>query len=169
MKSATRQVLSLATLFVALTVVSQAQARVTTAPASPVLIRDALADAQALARTHDGAKVMKISGTSMLPYFGDGALLVVQPIEAAKLRPGMLVVYRNRFGETIAHRLIARQDSGWQIKGYNNDQPDSTLVTAANLLGVVYATFYTSSPTVPAGQLAATTTPVGIALAAPAR
>ena len=124
MKSATRQVLSLATLFVALTVVRQAQARVTTAPASPVLIRDALADAQALARTHDGAKVMKISGTSMLPYFGDGALVVVQPIEAAKLRPGMLVVYRNRFGETIAHRLIARQDSGWQIKGYNNDQPD---------------------------------------------
>jgi hypothetical protein len=87
----------------------------------------------------------------------------------AKLRAGMLVVYRNRFGETIAHRLVARQDSGWQIKGYNNDQPDSTLVTGANLIGVVYATFYTSSPRVDAGQLAATTAPVGIALAAPAR
>jgi signal peptidase I len=167
MKSATRQLLSLAALFVALTAVSQA--RVTTAPASPVLMRDALADAQALARTHIGAKVMKIAGTSMLPYFGDGALVVVQPIEEAKLRPGMLVVYRNRFGETIAHRLIARQESGWQIKGYNNDQPDSTLETGANLLGVVYATFYTSSPSVLANQFAATTAPVEIALAAPAR
>ena len=167
MKSATRQILSLAALFVALTAVSQAH--VTTAPASPVVMRDALADAQALARTHDGAKVMKIAGTSMLPYFGDGALVVVKPIEEARLRAGMLVVYRNRFGETIAHRLIARQDSGWQIKGYNNDQPDSTLVTGANLVGVVYATFYPSCPSVPANQFAATTTPVETALAAPAR
>jgi signal peptidase I len=167
MKSATRQVLRLATLFVALVAVSQA--RVAPAPASPVVIRDALADAQALARTHEGAKVMKIAGTSMLPYFGDGALVVVQPIEEGKLRAGMLVVYRNRFGETIAHRLIARQDSGWQIQGYSNAQPDSTLVTSANLLGVVYATFYTSSPSIPAGQLAATTTPVETALAATAR
>jgi len=169
MKSATRQVLSFAALLLALAAVSQA--RVTTAPASPVVIRDALADAQALARTHVGAKVMKIAGTSMLPYFGDGALVVVQPIEEAKLRAGMLVVYRNRFGETIAHRLVARQDSGWQIKGYNNDQPDSTLVTGANLLGVVYATFYTSSSGVPADRLAATTTPTPVetALAAPAR
>ena len=167
MKSATRQVLSLAALFVALTAVSQAH--VVPAPASPVAIRDALTDAQALARTHDGARVMKIAGTSMLPYFGDGALVVVTPIDEAKLRAGMLVVYRNRFGEIIAHRLVARQDSGWQIKGYNNDQPDSTLVTDANLLGVVYATFYTSRPSVPAVQLAATTVPVEVALAAPAR
>jgi signal peptidase I len=167
MKSATHQVLSLAALLAVLTAVSQAH--VTTAPASPVLIRDALADAQALARTHDGAKVMKIAGTSMLPYFGDGALVVVQPIEESKLRAGMLVVYRNRFGEIIAHRLVARQDSGWQIKGYNNDQPDSTLVTGANLVGVVYATFYTSSSSVPVGQLAATTAPVETALAATAR
>ncbi|HTZ20801.1 MAG TPA: signal peptidase I [Opitutaceae bacterium] len=167
MKSAPRQILSLAALFVALTAVSRAH--VTTAPASPVVIRDALADAQALARVHVGARVMKISGTSMLPYFGDGALVVVQPIEESKLRAGMLVVYRNRFGETIAHRLVARQDSGWQIKGYNNDQPDSTLVTSANLVGVVYATFYTSSPSTPANQLVTTTTPVETALAAPAR
>jgi len=167
MKSATCQVLHLATLFVALVAVSQA--RVAPAPASPVAIRDALADAQALAGTHDGAEVMRIAGTSMLPYFGDGALVVVKPIEEGKLRAGMLVVYRNRFGETIAHRLVARQDSGWQIQGCNNAQPDSTLVTSANLLGVVYATFYTSSPGIPAGQLAATTTPVETALAAPAR
>ena len=167
MKSATRRVLSFAALFVALT--AAGQAHVATAPASPVAIRDALTDAQALARTHAGARVMKIAGISMLPYFGEGALVVVTPIDEAKLRAGMLVVYRNRFGETIAHRLVARQDSGWQIKGYNNDQPDSTLVTGANLLGVVYATFYTSSPRVPAGQLAATMAPVETALAAPAR
>ena len=167
MKSATRQVLRLVALFAALAAVSQA--RVATAPAAPVVIRDALADAQALARTHLGAQVMKIAGTSMLPYFGDGALVVVKPIEEARLRAGMLVVYRNRFGETIAHRLIARQDSGWQIKGYNNDQPDSTLVTGANLLGVVYATFYPSSQGVADNRLAATTAPVGTALAAPAR
>ncbi len=167
MKSATRQILRLAALLVALTVVSQA--RVTTAPAAPVVIRDVLADAQTLARTHAGAKVMRIAGTSMLPYFGDGAVVVVTPIDEAKLRAGMLVVYRNRFGETIAHRLVARQDSGWQIQGYNNSQPDSTLVTGDNLLGVIYATFYPSSPRVPDERLAATATPVDVALAAPAR
>ena len=98
MQSAPRQLLRLAALFVALVAVSQA--RVATAPAAPVAIRDAVADAQALAQTHVGATVMRIAGTSMLPYFGEGALIVVTPINEAKLRAGMLVVYRNRFGET---------------------------------------------------------------------
>ena len=167
MQSAPRQLLRLAALFVALVAVSQA--RVATAPAAPVAIRDAVADAQALAQTHVGATVMRIAGTSMLPYFGEGALIVVTPINEAKLRAGMLVVYRNRFGETIAHRLVARQDSGWQVQGYNNAQPDSTLVTGANLLGVVYATFHASSQSVPADRLAATAMSVEVALAAPAR
>ena len=167
MKSALRQILCLAALFAVLAAVSQA--RGATTPAAPVVIRDVLADAQTLARTHAGAKVMRITGTSMLPYFGDGAVVVVTPIDEANLRAGMLVVYRNRFGETIAHRLVARQESGWQIQGYNNSQPDSTLVTSANLLGVVYATFYPSSPGIPDERLAATAAPVAVALAAPAR
>ena len=167
MQSAPRQILGLAALFVVLAAVSQAH--VATAPAAPVALRDAMADAQALARTHAGSTVMKIAGASMLPYFGDGSVVVVKPIEESKLRAGMLVVYRNRFGETIAHRLVARLESGWQVKGYNNAQPDSTPVPSANLLGVVYATFHTSGHSVSEERLAATAMPVEVALAAPAR
>ncbi len=90
--------------------------------------------------------VMRIEGVSMLPYFGEGSVLVVKKINAARLHEGMVVVYTNRFGETVAHRLVARVDGGWQVKGWNNDRADTTVVTATNLLGVVYATFHSSGP-----------------------
>jgi signal peptidase I len=138
-------------------------------PISPISLETALADARALAAQHANMTVMRIEGVSMLPYFGEGSVLVVKKINAARLREGMVVVYTNRFGETVAHRLVARVDGGWQVKGWNNDRADTTVVNPSNLLGVVYATFQSSGPaSVPALNVASLNS-VQVAWAAPAR
>jgi signal peptidase I len=137
-------------------------------PVSPISLETALADARALAAQHANMTVMRIEGVSMLPYFGEGSVLVVKKINAARLREGMVVVYTNRFGDTVAHRLVARVDGGWQVKGWNNDRADTTVVNPSNLLGVVYATFHSSGPASPA-LYATTLNSVQVALAAPAR
>lgn len=81
----------------------------------------------------------------MLPYFGVGAVLVVKKIPFEKLRAGMVVVYNNRFNLMIAHCLISKDSAGWRATGYNNQAADSTLVSADNMVGVVYATFHTNA------------------------
>jgi hypothetical protein len=83
----------------------------------------------------------------------------------------MVVVYHNRFGETVAHRIESRSGAGWTVRGANNAAADSTLVTADNLVGTVYVTLYSdprggSESVRLAGVLGART---AVALAAPAR
>lgn len=124
---------------------------------------DPLADARALAADRPGLRVMRVRGESMEPFFGDGAVVVVKAISFTRLQAGMLVVYRNRFGEVIAHRAVADVTGGWRVKGEANGKPDSTLVTAGNLIGVVYATFNAAPPATPALEA------VEIAFASPAR
>lgn len=165
MKSATRFAL-LMVLLIGLSITAKATTMMV-APVAPVSFRDAVSDALCLASMHQDAKVMRIAGTSMLPFFGEGSLVVVKPIDQSKLRAGMVVVYRNRFGETVAHRLIARSNEGWTAKGFNNLAADSTPVNGSNLIGVVYATFYTGAENM---LIASTSTSlVPVALAAPAR
>jgi signal peptidase I len=84
---------------------------------------DPLADARTLASAHDGLRVMRVQGASMMPFFDDGAVVVVKSIPVERLYPGMVIVYRNRFGETIAHRLVAAVAGGWRIKGEANGRP----------------------------------------------
>lgn len=124
---------------------------------------DPLADARALATAHQGLRIMRVSGTSMEPFFTDGAVVVVRPLAFARLETGMLVIYRNRFGETVAHRLVAHTAAGWRAKGQANDKPDSTIVTPTNFIGVVYATFNDTAPVLSG------TPGVETVLAAPAR
>lgn len=124
---------------------------------------DPLADARALATAHQGLRIMRVSGTSMEPFFTDGAVIVVRPLMFARLETGMLVIYRNRFGETVAHRLVARTENGWRARGQANDKPDSTLVTPTNFIGVIYATFNDVTPAV------STASGIETVLAAPAR
>jgi signal peptidase I len=138
-------------------------------PVSPISLETALADARALAAQHANMSVMRIEGVSMLPYFGEGSVLVVKKINEARLHEGMVVVYTNRFGDTVAHRLVARVDGGWQVKGWNNDRADTTVVNATNLLGVVYATFHSSGSASAPALYATTLNSVQVALAAPAR
>jgi signal peptidase I len=139
-------------------------------PRTAVSLNTALADARRLAEAKPGLSLVRVAGSSMLPYFGDGAVLVLRPTTAAKLQIGMIVVYTNRVGETVAHRIIAADGAGWIAQGYNNRLPDSTRVTDANLVGAVYATFHStgnsSTPEIAASLLAQG---VPLALAAPAK
>jgi len=101
----------------------------------------AVADAMAVAAQRSDLRVMRVAGESMKPFFAEDAVIVVKPIDAARLRVGMIAVYVNRFGEKVAHRVEAPVEGGWQVKGYNNGRADTTVVNGNNLLGVVYATF----------------------------
>jgi signal peptidase I len=163
MTSAARLLSLLASILFAFSGVAKASG-LATAPASAVPLQVALADAMTLASLHDDSQVLRVSGSSMHPFFGDGALLVIKPIDESRLRAGMVVVYRNRFNETIAHRLIARTEDGWVAQGYNNGSADSTPVNASNLVGVVYATIFSAND-----SLATTQVSLPVALAAPAR
>lgn len=141
------------------------RAELTEGPKTTVSLDTALADAKMVAEARPGSQVMLIEGKSMLPFFGEGSVVVVKKIDPAKLRAGMVVVYINRFGEAVAHRLIAATEGGWVAQGFNNDAVDSTLVNASNLTGVVYATFHSNGQTALTNLAAA----VSVALAAPAR
>lgn len=138
-------------------------------PVSGVPLVAALKDAHSLAASRPDLKVVRVEGNSMLPFFGSGAVLVVKELPAAKLREGMVVVYKNRFDETVAHRLTVARTTGWTAAGYNNRDADSTLVTADNLIGVVYATFHSDAKPVDPVLIAAVSESTTVALAAPAR
>jgi hypothetical protein len=128
----------------------------------------AVSDALAVAEHRPDLSVVRIEGQSMLPFFGDDAVIVVKKIDAARLRVGMIAVYVNRFGEKVAHRIIGRVAGGWQVKGYSNDRPDSTVVNAGNLLGVVYATF-NSTAKAPVALAASSLPAIETVYAAPAK
>ncbi len=162
MKSALHLIARLVVVLAVAVRVSFAAEPAEMAPSSNVTMGQAYLDAQFLASLHENAQVMRIEGVSMLPYFDSGSLIVVKPILEQKLRRGMVIVYRNRFGETVAHKLISQETHGWLAKGYNNEVADSTPVNAANMIGVVYATVSTSGAE-------ASLSSIPVALAAPAR
>lgn len=139
-------------------------------PAAALALSVVMHDAHRLAAVK-GDKVVRVEGTSMLPYFGDGSVLVVKAAKVDALREGMVVLYRNRFGETVAHRIEARVADGWTVRGANNLVADSTIVNAGNLLGAVYATFYSDPRTREESLRIAKTLAdsTEVALAAPAR
>jgi signal peptidase I len=145
-----------------------ARAEFTARPLTGISLSTVLVDAQKLADARPGAQVMRIEGRSMLPFFGEGSVVVIKKIDPAKLRLGMVVVYTNRFGETVAHRLVSATEGGWTAQGYNNAEPDSTVVNGTNLQGVVYATFH-SNGQLASIDLAEMVRAIPAALAAPAR
>jgi signal peptidase I len=120
-----------------------------------------------------GASVVRVEGSSMLPYFGNGSVLVVRASSLDSLSAGAVVVYRNHLGETVAHRLETRMGSGWMVRGANNRASDTTLVTAENFVGSVYVTFHSDArggaDLATGGELAALVESTPVALAASAR
>ncbi len=165
-KTSTRQGLLAGAALCAILAV--APARAANVVAAGVKVDAALVDALALAAHRPGLSVVRIAGTSMLPYFGEDTVVVVRKIDAARVRVGMIAVYVNRFGDKVAHRVIGAVEGGWQVKGYNNDRADTTVVNAGNLLGIVYATF-NSVGRAPVAIAAANLPAVETVYAAPAR
>jgi signal peptidase I len=135
------------------------------APISPLDSAQAYAEAQRLAARSTDLSVLLVRGQSMHPYFSDGSVLVVKAAKAAQLRPGIVAVYQNRFGEVVAHRIERATAEGWVARGANNATADSTRVTDANLIGTVYTTFYAAASG-HASIAALTGAPVALAAAA---
>jgi signal peptidase I len=161
--------LRLLPLVTAVFLAAAARASVVERPLSGVSLDTTLSDAHTVALRHGGMQVLRIAGTSMLPFFGEGSLVIVKKIEAAQLRAGMVVVYQNRFGETVAHRLVEQGANGWVAQGFNNNAVDSTPVSDANLVGVVYATFHSNGQNAGLPSFASLTAKTQVALAAPAK
>lgn len=145
------------------------QAAIAERPLTAESMDTALTDAHRIASNRADLSVLRIAGRSMLPYFGEGSVVVVKKIDAAALRAGMVVVYQNRFGETVSHRLIASTNGGWIAQGYNNTEVDSTVVNGSNLMGVVYATFHSNGRTENSTSIAGLMSKTAVAQAAPAK
>lgn len=148
---------------------SAIEAAVVERPSTSVTLDVTLADAHKLAARHGGLQVLRIQGQSMLPFFGEGSVVLVKKIESMKLAAGMVVVYTNRFNETVAHRVIGATEGGWTVQGFNNSEVDSTVVSDANLVGVVYATFHSNNQVEAGAKIADILNRTQVAYAAPAK
>jgi hypothetical protein len=126
-----------AALLVAVAALAPAASRAA-APTAGVPFNQALMDAQTVARQHEGWKVYMSHGDSMGVEFNGSSLLIADRADFSSLKPGMLVIYRDASGDLVSHRLISQTAQGWVIKGLNNDKVDPGLVTADNLVGVVF-------------------------------
>jgi signal peptidase I len=146
-----------------------ARAAIAERPLTRESFATALSDAHRLAARSPELQVLRVEGRSMLPFFGEGSVVVIKKIDVDALRPGMVVVYQNRFGDTVAHRVIDRATDGWVTQGYNNKQADTTRVCAENLLGVVYATLHSNGRSDDIAEFALLTAKTATVLAAPAK
>lgn len=115
---------------------------VRTAPV-PSLVKHGteFAAAEALAKQNPGDIALMGAGSSMEPMYVAGTAIVVHPESYVTLRKGQPVVYRNTRGYFVAHMLVEETREGWIVAGINNDEPDETLVTKNNLVGVIKAAY----------------------------
>lgn len=75
-------------------------------------------------------------GTSMLPLYHAGQVLLVSPESYSALRIGQDVVYVHN-GHLVYHRIIGRCWRGFIVKGINNPKWDEDYVTPENYKGIV--------------------------------
>lgn len=102
--------------------------------------------AQARAREVGGVAV-PATGSSMLPLYQTGTIMVIAPAAYNDLKRGQTVVYQNRKGRTVAHILVTKLRHGWRVTGLNNRLHDGEGVNADNLRGVVVDAFQPVSGT----------------------
>ena len=100
----------------------------------------------------DYEKIRFYRGSSMAGTFRPGDILILEPIDIVKIRPGDVVVYlcqdrqeaeavkhpRNGDPPTEAvHRVVSILSEGLVTRGDNNSSVDRELVTQKNLVGLV--------------------------------
>ena len=125
---------------IALTPMLEARPDVPTAPHDEMA---AARVARVLQRSAPGRSSAIGSGRSMEPLYGDGTVLLFQRVPFSELEAGMVVAFKDRFGQTVTHELVTRSGYGWVTKGRGNRHADRGRVTAENLVGVVYLVLYT--------------------------
>ena len=111
---------------------------------SSVSYERALADAARIVQSHQNWEVMRCAGISMEPFYGQDSIVLVDKVDIADLRSGMIAVYRDADGVLVAHQVIEATSSQAWGHGINNKQRDPDPITADNLSGVVFTILHTS-------------------------
>ncbi|MDX2109123.1 MAG: S24/S26 family peptidase [Verrucomicrobiota bacterium] len=140
----TSAIIAIATL--ALSVTS-----LTAAPKSTIRFNDAANDAHAVASMNSSWTVMRASGVSMEPYFGNNSILLVDTAVNGRITTGMIVVYEDTDGTLVGHKVMSTVENGFITRGINNDRADPQVVTMASIKGVIFGVLNTAE-NAPAGD-----------------
>jgi hypothetical protein len=79
----------------------------------------------------------RVRGFSMSPFIRDEDVLTIAPMKGGAPRIGEVVAFVQPDARRLAvHRVIARVDGGWLVRGDNSPDADG-VVTRESILGVV--------------------------------
>ena len=99
-------------------------------------------DASTIIKNREGWFCANVIGNSMKQYYpAESTTVIVKPIDFSLLRLGQVIVYTNKFGEEVIHVITEKVTDGFLVKGANNKNNDSTVLTKDNFIGIVYVTF----------------------------
>jgi hypothetical protein len=99
-------------------------------------------DASIIIKNREGWFYANVIGNSMKQYYpAEFTTVIVKPIDFSLLRLGQVIVYTNKFGEEVIHVITKKVTDGFLVKGANNKNNDSTVLTKDNFIGIVYVTF----------------------------
>lgn len=124
------------------------------APRSSVSRENAVSLAQLAASTVGGQVFTVAASGSMKPTLDENSIVTIETVPFSDLRQGDIVIYRNRHGIPIIHRLYAQVNGGWCVLGDNNAAIDRESVTAGNIVGRVCAIFYSAPGSQPPAHAA---------------
>ena len=102
--------------------------------------------------TESSQTLLRYHGRSMWPYFQDGDLLTYLPVAPDRVKIGDCIVYRNRDGQLVTHRVVATQQ-GWVTRGDALKTPDVEKVAPGQLLGRVAVRYRFGHPVAVYGGL----------------
>ncbi len=63
-----------------------------------------------------GSFQFRAHGSSMTPFIRDGDLLTIEPVDAARLQPGDVALYRTHRDRVVAHRVVGRTTEGGELR-----------------------------------------------------
>jgi len=113
-------------------------------PSTPVRGEQALREAEQITAMNPHWEVVRGQGHSMTPYFGEHSLLLVDRSTGGALRPGTVMLYRDRDGDLIAHKVVGTDDNLLIAQGLNNTNVDPAPVPRDAVEGVVFGVLHTS-------------------------
>lgn len=114
---------------------------------SPIPFQKALSDAQHIASMNPNWILMEAEGNSMNPHYSSNDLIIIEKSDFDDLRPGMVVVYKDKEGDYVGHIILEKTPEGFIAQGFNNSNKDPQLVTKDNYIGTLFATFHYASHT----------------------